>query len=116
MDWTELLQDAAIVCLAISTVCNSVSVSHLRRAENFDSWMLDECRKDLSDLTACVRYLLDSSTDSAAGMSGQDSKGTYHGFDDSNDRAQIHIVIKSDSCPNKKNAAACTCGDDTESE
>ena len=115
MDWTELLQGAAIVFLAISTVCNAVSISRLRRAENFDSWMLDECRKDLSDLTACVCHLLDSSTGSAAGMSGQDSKGTYHGFDDSNDRAQIHIVIKSDSCPNKKNAAGTSCGSDTES-
>ena len=72
MDWTELLQDAAIVCLAISTVFNAVSVSRLRRAENFDSWMLDECRKDLSDLTACVCRLLDSSTGSAAGLSGHD--------------------------------------------
>lgn len=70
MDWAELLQDAAIVCLAISTVCNAVSISHLRRAENFDSWMLDECRRDLSDLTACVCRLLDSSTGSAAGPSG----------------------------------------------
>ena len=72
MDWTELLQDAAIVCLAVSTVCNSVSISRLRRAENFDSWMLDECRRDLSDLTACVCRLLDSSTGSAAGLSGRD--------------------------------------------
>ena len=72
VDWTELLQDAAIVFLAISTVCNAVSISHLRRAENFDNWMLDECRRDLSDLTACVRRLLDSSTGSAAGLSGHD--------------------------------------------
>lgn len=72
MNWAELLQDAAIVFLAISTVCNAVSISHLRRAENFDNWMLDECRRDLSDLTACVRRPLDSSTGSAAGLSGHD--------------------------------------------
>ena len=72
MDWTELLQDAAIVFLAISTVCNSVSISRLRRAENFDSWMLDDCRRTLSDLTACVCQLFDCSTGSAAGLSGHD--------------------------------------------
>ena len=72
MDWTELLQDAAIVFLAISTVCNAVSISHLRRAENFNKWMLDDCRRDLSGLTACVWHLLDRSTGGAAGLSGHD--------------------------------------------
>lgn len=79
MDWTELLQDAAIVFLAISTVCNSVSISRLRRAENFDSWMLDDCRRDLSGLTACVCRLLDSSTGSAAGLSGHDGASSDAG-------------------------------------
>ena len=79
MDWTELLQDAAIVFLAISTVCNAVSVSRLRRAEIFDSWMLDECRRDLSGLTDCVCRLLDSSTGSAAGLSGNDGASSDAG-------------------------------------
>lgn len=72
MDWAELLQDTAIVCLAVSTVCNAVSVSRLRRAENFDKWMLDDCRRTLSDLTACIFQLLDCSNGSAAGLSGHD--------------------------------------------
>lgn len=72
MDWAELLQGAAIFCLAISTVCNAVSVSRLRRAENFDGWMLDDCRRTLSDLVACVCHLLDCSTGGAAGLSGHD--------------------------------------------
>lgn len=46
---------------------------------------------------------------------GHDSEGTCHGSDDSDDHAQRHIVITSDSCPYKKNAAARPCGDDTES-
>lgn len=79
MDWAELLQDAAIVCLAISTVCNAVSISHLRRAKNFNKWMLDDCRRTLRDLTACVCRLLDSSTGSAAGLSGHDGASSDAG-------------------------------------
>ena len=79
MEWTELLQDAAIVCLAVSAVCNPVSVSRLRRAENFDSLMLDDCRRTLNDLTARVCHLLVCSTGDAAVLSGHDGASSDAG-------------------------------------
>ena len=111
MNWTELLQDAAIVCLAISTECNAVSVSRLRRAENFNKWMLDDCRRTLSDLTACVRYLLDSSTGSAAGLSGHDgassdAKTTARQFRRSCRRCSICEGAQGSKCADNSNDSA----------
>ena len=70
MDWVNLLQDGAIICLAISSIVNAVAVRRLQRAERFDSWALKDLRKMMADR-------VEPATGSEAGLSGFDGASTY---------------------------------------
>ena len=65
MDWVNLLQDGAIIGLAISLILNAVAVRRLQRAERFDRWMLRGLQKMMADRVEPV-------TGSEAGLSGSD--------------------------------------------
>lgn len=70
MDWVNLLQDGAIIGLAISLILNAMAVRRLERSERFDRWMLKDMQKMMADR-------VEPATGSEAGLSGSDGASPY---------------------------------------